>query len=195
MVVASPTEVRYVARVSGAEAKRLRSLHQSAPRVHKSLPEGHPRRQQSKDLSELLARFHRRGVPIDVLADITGVSHQAVRARVTATELEPSAFDLSSIKLVASIDALDKVSDLVLVADSGMHRRLLVYFNPASVSHLRMLTDVPMLTKAEDVISWLESSSGVVTGTAQSATPLRMPPAVYMPKDMVNKVLAELTPA
>jgi hypothetical protein len=191
MVAAPSAEIRYVARVSDAESARLRELHGSAPRVHKSLPENHPRRRQSRELSELLSRLHRRGVPIDVMADIIGISHQAIRARVAATELDYVTFDPSG---VATLSIAERNHDAIFVADSGMHRRLLVYPNPAAIAHLRMLADVPYLTRRDQVSTWLESYSTVKVSDAPSATPLRTPPAVYITSRLVNELLVELTP-
>lgn len=195
MVVASSTEIRYVARVSDAEAEQLRDLHRGASRVHKSLPADHPRRHQSRELSELLARLHRRGVPIDVLADIVGISHQAVRARVTATEFPAAEFSLtaSGVRLI-SHDAA-RAEDGVFVADAGMHRRLLVYPNPSAIPHLRMLTSVPFLDTEEQITAWLESESAEIAGAAPSSTKLRTPPAVYVRQSLVGKLMVELTPA
>jgi hypothetical protein len=196
MVVAPSTEVRYVARVSNTEADELRTLHESAPRVHKSLPENHPHRKKSRELSEMLTRLHRRGVPIDILADILGVTHQAVRARVNSTPLPPSTPNMKSAKLINDVSVLTKswASDLVLVSDTGMLRRLLVHPDPVNVVAAQMMRDVPAFMKREGAVEWLESYSDVVTGSAPSSTPLRTPPAVYMPKPIADEVLTVLTP-
>lgn len=192
MVAPPSTEVRYVARVSNAEANRLRELHGSALRVHKSLPENHPRRRQSRELSELLTRLHRRGVPIDVMAEIVGISHQAIRARVGGTELDHAAFDTTGAALIS---IAEDTTDAVFVSDSGMHRRLLIYPQPSSIAHLRMLSAVPFLTKRDQAVAWLESYSDVKISNAPSSTPLRTPPAVCMTPKLVNDLLVELTPA
>jgi hypothetical protein len=180
------TERICVARLSPEDIDSIQALYSSTRRVHKSHPPSHPVRLASNELSTLLARFHRRSVPIDVMAAEMKLSHQAVRARIRNVELGSREFDSSNA------DVIDEPDDsVVFVVDSGVHRRLHVYDKPTSLSYL--IPVIPVLRTADDVRSWLESESDIVPGDLSTATALRTPPAVYVARDVVDTVLVELS--
>src|SRR3954468_9300654 len=78
--------------ITPEERSELLDLRQSVKRVHKSVPLQSPVRQVSADLSAKLEQLHRRGIPIYGLAEILGLSHQAIRVRVrTAAGMDPVA--------------------------------------------------------------------------------------------------------
>jgi len=182
--------------VAPDEVKRLVELRRSARRVHKSVPAHAPVRRASAELSEYLYWLNRRGVPLKVLARLVGLSHQAVRVRVrSAAEAE---------KLMATDETvLDKVSclseptdEVALIADAGVHRRLHVFDPPESLgaAHLAMLPEIPLLETREQVAAWLETEEAPLpSGAPVTATSLRVPPAVYLPRGLVDNVLVPLT--
>ena len=195
-MVTTSAELRYVARVPEADVTKLRELHAGAARTHKSLPEGHPRRRKSRELSELLARLHYRGVPIDDLAEIIGKTHQAVRSRITSVEAPSFSFVISDELAVHTADAPEVLDrSCTLVVDSGIHRRLLVYPDPHAIP--AVLRTVPLITlpNRKQAESWLESVSPLPRGNAVNSTPLRTPPAVYVKTPLVDSLLVQLTPS
>jgi len=182
--------------VSPEEQDHLADLRRTVRRVHKSVPAHSPIRRASADLSDQLQRLHRRGIPLHTLAEIVGLSHQAVRVRVrTASEASQN-----GTKPPRSVTKAPKVStppaDAVLVADAGVHRRLHLYDPPedAGAAVLAMLPSIPLLKDRTAAVEWLETQSTEepTLGTA-SATRLRTPPAVYLPRGIVDSVLVPLT--
>jgi hypothetical protein len=180
--------------VSPAEARELIALRRSVRRVHKSVPPQSPVRQASADLSTYLYRLHRRGVPLKVLAKLVGLSHQAVRVRVrSAKQAEgsgPVEFSLNGSPLLS-----EPTRTVVLVADAGVHRRLHVYDPPQSVgaAQLALMPQIPLLEARDKVATWLETEQAASEPTSVTSTPLRVPPAVYLPRKLVNTVLVSLT--
>jgi hypothetical protein len=180
--------------VTDDEAKELTELRQSVRRVHKSVPAHSPVRRTSADLSERLQQLHRRGVPLHTLASIVGLSHQAVRVRVRSAESAPTGKRTASKyrnKLVGP------TPEVVLVADAGVHRRLHLFDPPedAGTSYLTMIPAIPLLEEPEEIMGWLESESDSAAFSLDSptATRLRLPPAVYLPRAIVGSVLVPLT--
>lgn len=182
------------ASVSPAESRDLNKLRQSVKRVHKSLPIHAPARKASTELSSRLSQLHRRGVPLHMLADIVGLSHQAVRVRVR----------FADDKLHTNPESVDKAptlaaptNDVVLIADAGVHRRLHIYDPPSDVGPavLQMMGEVPLLKDRETMVDWLESETrgGPPADAPATTTRLRTPPAVYLPRDLVSTVLTPLT--
>jgi hypothetical protein len=190
-----------IPRVAPEEVEQLTELRQSVRRVHKSVPARSPTRLASADLSSRLRQLHRRGVPLHTLADLVGLSHQAVRVRVRSAAgaegavrsgrparrvIPPSAPKLSS-----------PAEGLVLVADAGVHRRLHVFDPPedAGSAYLAMIPSIPMLEEREAIVAWLESesTSDATKKSSVTATRLRVPPAIYIPREIVDSVLVPLT--
>lgn len=180
-----------IATITENEAAQLDKLRRSLKRVHKSAPPTNPARVASRELSEKLQQFHRRGVPLHVLAAVVGLSHQAVRVRVRNAQWSPDGKDpLNGVPRLKAPPA-----DAVLVADSGVHRRLHLYDDPAdSASTLLALTPkIPLLADRDQAVAWLESQAGPPSRRSFTATPLRTPPLVYVPRSVVNTVLTPLT--
>jgi hypothetical protein len=183
------------------EVEQLADLRRQVRRVHKSVPDHSPIRQVSADLSERLQRLHRRGVPLHMLADIVGLSHQAVRVRVRSAPAPPTTGRSRRAKPPTSVNGAPKLTEpapgLALVADAGVHRRLHVFDPPedAGPAYLSMIPSIPLLEDQSAVLEWLESESSAALGPDASvtATRLRMPPAVYLPRGMVDSVLVPLT--
>jgi len=180
--------------VTPDEAEQLVDLRRSVRRVHKSLPVHSPARQASTDLSVRLAQLHRRGVPLHVLAGIVGLSHQAIRVRVRVSEEEPRS-DPPTVAEAPTLSA--PTDDLVLVADAGVHRRLHIYDPPyaAGQAFLSLAGDIPLLKDRASVVDWLESETGTdpPSDAPGTSTRLRTPPAVYLPRDMLDSTLVPLT--
>ena len=183
--------------VTPDEAAHLVDLRQSVRRVHKSLPVHSPARQASSDLSTRLAQLHRRGVPLHVLAGIVGLSHQAIRVRVRVSEeeSEDSRSDPSAVTEAPTLSI--PTDDLVLVADAGVHRRLHIYDPPhvAGQAFLSLAGDIPLLKDRAGVVAWLESETDTEppSDAPGTSTRLRTPPAVYLPRDMLDSTLVPLT--
>lgn len=182
------------ASVTSAEAKDLIKLRKSVKRVHKSLPIHAPAREASTKLSSRLSQLHRRGVPLHTLADIVGLSHQAVRVRVRFSDDSPHA-DPESVVKAPTLSA--PTHDVVLITDAGVHRRLHIYDPPSDVGTavLQMMGEVPLLKNREAMVDWLESETrtGPPADAPPTTTRLRTPPAVYLPRDLVDGVLTPLT--
>lgn len=178
------------------EVEELLSLRSAARRVHKSVPAHSPVRQASADLNGYLYRLNRRGIPLKMLASLVGLSHQAVRVRVrTASHAEarPASSDTSALNGVPKLS--EPTPDVVLVADAGVHRRLHVYDPPDSVgpAQLAMLPEMPLLARREHAVIWLETQEEHSARKSASASPLRVPPVVYLSRDVVETVLVPLT--
>jgi hypothetical protein len=180
------------------EVKQLTELRKSVRRVHKSVPPQSPVRKTSSDLSDRLLQLHRRGVPLHILAELVGLSHQAVRVRVRSAA-EASARRPSTVRSVVNgaPTLTEPVPGVVLVADAGVHRRLHVFDPPedAGPAYLAMIPSIPLLEDRALAMRWLESESTSGTGdrTSITATRLRTPPAVYLPRGIVDSVLVPLT--
>jgi hypothetical protein len=182
--------------VSPEEVEQLTELRQAVRRVHKSVPAHSPVRRSSADLSEQLQRLHRRGIPLHMLAEIVGLSHQAVRVRVRSAASQSNGADPP--KSVAKAPTLDEPApDSVLVADAGVHRRLHVFDPPtdAGSAYLAMIPKIPLLKNRTAIVDWLETESPMPPSPqlSASATRLRVPPAVYLPRAIVGSVLVPLT--
>jgi len=183
--------------VSPEEVDHLAELRRTVRRVHKSVPAQSPIRRASADLSDQLQRLHRRGIPLHTLAEIVGLSHQAVRVRVrTASE----AASQNGTKPPRSVTKAPKLSapsgDVVLVADAGVHRRLHIFDPPedAGPAYLAMIPSIPLLKERSAVVDWLETQSEEQpAASTASATRLRTPPAVYLLRGIVDSVLVPLT--
>jgi len=186
-----PNPTIAIATITEQEAALLEKLRRSLRRVHKSAPPGNPARVASRDLSERLQQFHRRGVPLHVLADVVGLSHQAVRVRVRNAESKPSGVD----PVNGAPWLKEPPEDVVLIADSGVHRRLHLYEDPHDIPStlLGMAPQIPLLKTRAQVIVWLESEAEARTKRSFTATSLRTPPLVYVPRSVVNTVLNPLT--
>lgn len=181
--------------VSSEEIEQLTELRQSVRRVHKSVPVHSPVRRSSANLSEQLQRLHRRGIPLHMLAEIVGLSHQAVRVRVRGAT---SIANGSAPKSVAKAPTLDEPTpDTVLVTDAGVHRRLHIFDPPedAGPAYLAMIPSIPLLKNRTAIVDWLETESDAPPSPQMpvSATRLRIPPAVYLPRAIVDSVLVPLT--
>ena len=178
------------------EAEELREMRASVRRVHKSLPLHAPARVASAELSNRLSRLHRRGVPLHILAELVGLSHQAVRVRVRYCDDKPVSEPTS---VMTAPTLREPTSDVVLVCDAGVHRRLHVYDPPTDVGHafLSMIEAIPLLGHESVVIDWLESETTADPphGAPATATRLRTPPAVYVVRGMLDRVLTPLTSA
>jgi len=192
-----PKPMIAIPRVLPEEAEQLVELRQSVRRVHKSVPARSPVRQASSDLSARLGQLHRRGVPLHMLADIVGLSHQAVRVRVRSAADAEGAGGSSP---PTSINGAPKLSEpkpgVVLVADAGVHRRLHVFDPPedAGSAYLAMIPSIPLLEKTTTITDWLETESSTAPSNQTiTATHLRIPPAVYLPRGIVDSVLVPLT--
>lgn len=183
-----------IASVTPAEAEDLKTLRKSVRRVHKSLPMHAPARKASVDLSKRLSQLHRRGVPLHTLADVVGLSHQAVRVRVRFAD-DSSHADPPSVKK-APVTA-EPARGLVLVTDAGVHRRLHIYDPPSDVGRalLSTLGEIPVLKNRDTVVAWLESetTNGLPADAPATTTKLRTPPSVYIPRGMLDSVLTPLT--
>lgn len=183
------------------EVAQLTELRQSVRRVHKSVPAHSPIRRASADLSRRLQQLHRRGVPLHILADIVGLSHQAVRVRVRSAAEATTTTRTRRPRPPASVNGSSKLSEpvpgVVLLADTGVHRRLHVFDPPedAGPAYLAMIPSIPVLEERSVVLDWLESEGETPAGHGASATVtrLRNPPAVYLPRDMVDSILVPLT--
>lgn len=180
--------------VTDEEVKQLAELRQSVRRVHKSVPPQSPVRRSSAELSERLQQLHRRGVPLHTLADIVGLSHQAVRVRVRSADSKPN----NGAAVGGYLTTLaEPVPGVVLVADAGVHRRLHIFDPPedAGTAYLTMIPSIPMLESTDDIVTWLESESDLdpLQADSHTATRLRVPPAVYLPRGIVGSVLVPLT--
>jgi hypothetical protein len=187
VIIAIPT-------IAPDEKDQLQDLRKSVRRVHKSVPAHSPVRQVSADLSSRLEQLHRRGIPLYDLAEVVGLSHQAVRVRVRAAaqSVEPP-----TKSKIHGVPTLKKPSPgVVLVADAGVHRRLHIFDPPeeAGPAYLAMIPEIPLLEDRELITTWLESVSDSPPVTASSAaTRLRDPAAVYLPREMLRSVLVPLT--
>jgi hypothetical protein len=180
------------------EIEQLTELRQSVRRVHKSVPSHSPIRKTSADLSDRLLQLHRRGVPLHTLADLIGLSHQAVRVRVRSASSTAARSKTPPRSAVKGAPTLNKPTpDVVLVADAGVHRRLHVFDPPedAGAAYLTMIPSIPLLEDRQTVVRWLESESNgtLPNRPSANATRLRTPPAVYLPREMVYTVLVPLT--
>jgi len=187
-----PNPTIAIATITEHEADELEKLRRSLKRVHKSAPPSNPARLASRDLSERLQQFHRRGVPLHVLAAVVGLSHQAVRVRVRNAEWTPEATD----PVNGAPRLKEPPDDVVLIADSGVHRRLHLYDDPGQSAStlLAMSPEIPLLKSKAQVISWLESEAADAPSRRSfTATTLRTPPLVYVPRSVVNTVLNPLT--
>jgi hypothetical protein len=182
-----------IPRVLPEEVEQLAELRRSVRRVHKSVPVRSPVRLASVELSERLQQLHRRGVPLHMLASIVGLSHQAVRVRVRGAV---GTGDSSSSSLNGAPRLAAPLPGVVLVADAGVHRRLHVWDPPedAGTAYLAMIPSIPLLEDQAMITSWLESESSTAPSNQTiTATPLRIPPAVYLPREIVDSVLVPLT--
>lgn len=181
--------------VTDDEVKQLSELRQSVRRVHKSVPAQSQVRRTSAELSQRLQQLHRRGVPLHTLADIVGLSHQAVRIRVRGAPQDGAS--RSGATGVFAHTLTQPVPGVVLVADAGVHRRLHIFDPPedAGPAYLSMIPSIPMLEEVDDVLSWLETESDAdpIQTDSPTATRLRVPPAVYLPRGIVGSVLVPLT--
>jgi hypothetical protein len=183
------------------EVEQLAELRRSVRRVHKSVPAHSPIRKVSADLSERLQRLHRRGVPLHMLADIVGLSHQAVRVRVRSAPAPTATGRPRRTKPPSSVNGAPKLSEpipgVALVADAGVHRRLHVFDPPedAGPAYLSMIPSIPLLEDRSAVLEWLESENDAspAQDASVTSTRLRLPPAVYLPRAMVESVLVPLT--
>ena len=163
-------------------------------RVHKSVPPHSPVRQVSADLSAKLEQLHRRGIPIYDLAEILGLSHQAVRVRVRTAASTTGPAAKASIRGVPTLKS--PTAGVVLVADAGVHRRLHVFDPPeeAGPAYLAMIPSIPLLEDRDLIMTWLESESpDSPTMVSSAATKLRDPAAVYLPRETLDSVLVPLT--
>ncbi len=77
-----PRPVRQPVHVDPVVAERLRALAPSARSVNGAMPTSHPARQDSVQMTLLLAQEHRRGVTIVELAQVIGISSVGVRKRL-----------------------------------------------------------------------------------------------------------------
>jgi hypothetical protein len=182
--------------VTAEEVEQLTELRGSVRRVHKSVPPHSPVRMASTQLSDRLQQLHRRGVPLHTLADIVGLSHQAVRVRVRGAASTVNGHASPAwLKSATMLDA--PIPDVVLVTDAGVHRRLHVYDPPenAGSAYLAMIPSIPMLDRHDAIVGWLESESDQAPSEAApiTATRLRVPPAVYLPRAILDSVLVPLT--
>jgi hypothetical protein len=182
--------------VTAEEIEQLTELRGSVRRVHKSVPPHSPVRMASAQLSDRLQQLHRRGVPLHTLADIVGLSHQAIRVRVrSSASASNGRADSSWLKGVPMLD--EPVPNVVLVADAGVHRRLHVFDPPetAGSAYLAMIPSIPLLESRDAIVTWLESESDAPPSDSATitATRLRVPPAVYLPRAIVDSVLVPLT--
>lgn len=182
------------------EIEQLTELRQSVRRVHKSVPAHSPIRKTSAELSSRLHQLHRRGVPLHTLAEIVGLSHQAVRIRVRSADGTAStprgAGGLLSTGMHGAPMLTEPVPGVVLVADAGKHRRLHIFDPPedAGPTYLSMIPSIPLLERQGDVVSWMETeSTSTPSYDSPTASRLRVPPAVYLPRAMVDSVLVPLT--
>jgi len=180
------------------EVEQLTELRRSVRRVHKSVPLHSPVRKTSSDLSDRLLQLHRRGVPLHILADLVGLSHQAVRVRVRSAAEASARTGSTSRSVTSSAPTLtEPVPGVVLVADAGVHRRLHVFDPPedAGPAYLAMIPSIPLLEDRALAMRWLESESapGPADRASVTATRLRTPPAVYLPRGIVDSVLVPLT--
>jgi hypothetical protein len=174
--------------VSPEEVDHLAELRRTVRRVHKSVPAHSPVRRASADLSEQLQRLHRRGIPLHTLAEIVGLSHQAVRVRVRTADTASQ----NGTKPPRSVVKAPKLS----APTAGVHRRLHLFDPPedAGPAYLAMLPSIPLLKDRGTVVDWLETQSEERPSTSTaSATRLRVPPAVYLPRGIVDSVLVPLT--
>ena len=183
--------------VSPEEVDHLADLRRTVRRVHKSVPAHSPIRRASADLSEQLQRLHRRGIPLHTLAEIVGLSHQAVRVRVRSADTAAQNGTKPPKSVVRAPKLSAPTGDVVLVADAGVHRRLHLFDPPeeAGAAYLAMIPSIPLLKDRAAVVDWLETQSPELpsTATTASATRLRIPPAVYLPRGIVDSVLVPLT--
>ena len=182
--------------VTDEEVEQLTELRGSVRRVHKSVPPHSPVRMASAQLSDRLQQLHRRGVPLHTLADIVGLSHQAIRVRVRSADNVSNG--RAGTPWLTGVPMLDEpVPGVVLVADAGVHRRLHIFDPPevAGSAYLAMIPSIPMLEERHAVVAWLESESDATPSgtTTITATRLRVPPAVYLPREIVDSVLVPLT--
>ena len=180
-----------IATITDDEAAQLAEMRHALRRVHKSAPPSSPARRASQELSDKLQQFHRRGVPLHTLARVVGLSHQAVRVRVRNAETPASAANPIVAPMLSAPTA-----DVVLVADSGVHRRLHVHDDPeeSASTMLAMSPKIPLLKTKAQVITWLESEAPTESSRRSfTATRLRVPPLVYVPRSVVNTVLTPLT--
>jgi hypothetical protein len=187
VIIAIPT-------IAPEERDQLLDLRKSVRRVHKSVHANSPVRRNSADLSASLERLHRRGIPLYDLAEVVGLSHQAVRVRVRAAAQAADSPPRSPTKGVPSLKSPTK--GVVLVADAGVHRRLHVFDPPdeAGPAYLAMIPSIPLLEERDLIVTWLESESDSPPLTTSSAsTRLRDPAAVYLPREMLSSVLVPLT--
>jgi hypothetical protein len=191
---AMPKPTIAIASVTPDEAEHLRSLRKSVRRVHKSLPMHAPARQASTDLSARLSQLHRRGVPLHTLADVVGLSHQAVRVRVRFAD-DASHADPQSVAKAPTLAA--PPTGAALITDAGVHRRLHIYDPPSEVGRalLELMGEVPFLKSRGAVVDWLESETGgsLPADAPPTTTKLRTPPSVYVPRGMLESVLIPLT--
>jgi len=190
----SPGSTIAIPTITPEERDELLELRQSVKRVHKSVPPQSPVRQVSADLSAKLEQLHRRGIPIYDLAEILGLSHQAIRVRVrTAAGADP----VASKSRIKGVPTLKKPTQgVVLVADAGVHRRLHVFDPPeeAGPAYLAMIPEIPLLEDHDLIMAWLESeSTDPPTMVSSAATKLRNPAAVYLPRETLDSVLVPLT--
>jgi hypothetical protein len=193
-----PNPMIAIPTVTPEEVEQLVELRQSVRRVHKSVPAHSPVRQASADLSARLQQLHRRGIPLHTLADIVGLSHQAVRVRVRSAATTVGAGGaLSSTSVNGASTLTEPTPGVVLVADAGVHRRLHVFDPPqdAGSAYLAMIPEIPLLEDRKAVVDWLETESNTAPSHQSSvtATHLRIPPAVYLPREIVDSVLVPLT--
>jgi len=191
-----PKPMIAIPKVLPEEVDQLVELRQSVRRVHKSVPAHSPVRQASSDLSARLGQLHRRGVPLHTLADLVGLSHQAVRVRVRSAKES----DAGSSGPPPSVNGAPRLAapkpDTVLVADAGVHRRLHVFDPPqdAGSAYLALIPEIPLLKKRAIIVDWLESEDPAPSSkVSATSTPLRIPPAVYLPREIVDSVLVPLT--
>lgn len=188
VIIAIPT-------IAPQEKNELVDLRKSVRRVHKSVPMHSPVRKTSADLSSRLEQLHRRGIPLYDLAEMVGLSHQAVRVRVRAAAQNVEAPTHAAINGVPTLKKPSK--GVVLVADAGVHRRLHVFDPPESAgpAYLAMIPEIPLLEDRELITTWLESQSesANVMSSSSAATRLRDPAAVYLPREMLGSVLVPLT--
>src|SRR5262245_36755381 len=172
--------------VAPDEVEELSRLKRSARRVHKSVPAHSPVRQASADLSHYLYRLHRRGVPLKVLARLVGLSHQAVRVRVRTAAEADARSPAPGVSAVNGAPRLRAPTDaVVLIADAGIHRRLHIYDPPGSVgaAYLALAEEIPLLRQRDHIVAWMETQADTTLGSS-TASPLRIPPSVYLPRDV-----------
>jgi hypothetical protein len=127
---------------------------------------------------------------------MVGLSHQAVRVRVRSAASASSDTGATPSSVNGAPKLAEPQPGLVLVTDAGVHRRLHIFDPPddAGPAYLSMIPDIPLLEKREAIVDWLESESEA-SASSQSitATRLRIPPAVYLPREIVDSVLVPLT--